>query len=212
MAFQSHWQQVKCQWLVATLLNSQGKELVHRGRKFRRAEEPTTSTEWKSSENTTVSPAAGTAASREAATQLLGRKYLPRRRDICEDTEPTRWGTLHRRTLTNRAAALRDLPTLTRVGSPRGGALPCAPVGEGPDVPAPVGQRRWPLTSPRAEALRGGKNGDAKHSPARSPRPYTVASPPQTAAGVKMKYRLPEALRPLGRRRRRSPGRAREAR
>lgn len=40
---------------------------------------------------------------------------------------------------------------MTRVGSPEGSASAGAPGGEGPDAPAPVGQRRWPPTSLRAE-------------------------------------------------------------
>lgn len=48
-----------------------------------------------------------------------GRMYLPRRRDICEDTEPTRWGTLHRRTLTNRAGGTARTPNTDPSGEPR---------------------------------------------------------------------------------------------
>lgn len=40
---------------------------------------------------------------------------------------------------------------MTRVGSPEGSASAGAPSREGPDAPAPVGQRRWPPTSLRAE-------------------------------------------------------------
>ncbi|KAB1264001.1 hypothetical protein Cadr_000020318 [Camelus dromedarius] len=55
------------------------------------------STEVKSSENT-------------AAALLLGRMSRLKRRDILEDTESTRCGTLHRRALTNRASGIARTP------------------------------------------------------------------------------------------------------
>lgn len=88
-------------WLVATSLNSNCIEYVHCDKvPWDRA---TIGTEMKSSESTAASPVASTAASSKAATQLLDRLYLPRHRAIREDTEPTRWGPLHTRALTNRA-------------------------------------------------------------------------------------------------------------
>lgn len=98
-------------WLVATPLNSKGIEYVHCDKVLR--DRATTSTEMKSSVKAAASPAATSAA------QLLGHWSLPRRRDIREDTELTRWGTLQKRALTNRAGGPRRAPRNDLSGEPR---------------------------------------------------------------------------------------------
>lgn len=90
-------------WLVTTLLSRNCTEYGHCDKVPR--DRATIGTEMKSSESTTASPVASTAASSKAATQLLGRLSLPRHWAIRELAEPTRWGPLHVRALTNRAGS-----------------------------------------------------------------------------------------------------------
>ncbi|CAD7685219.1 unnamed protein product [Nyctereutes procyonoides] len=94
-------------------------------------------------------------------------------------------------------------------GAPEAARIPGAPGGEGPDAPAPVGQRHWPPTSLGARKTAGGGNRrQARGRPVRSLEP----PPPRAVLGAETGNRRPGAPGPRGRRRRRSPGRSREAR
>lgn len=100
-----------------------------------------------------------------------------RRRDIREDTESKRWGTLHRRALISRAGGTARAPNEDSSGEPRKRRVfPGAAGVEGPDAPALVGQRYWPPTSPRAEKAAEGRK---KETPGARLQPSAA---PQRAA------------------------------
>nr|XP_019579258.1 PREDICTED: LOW QUALITY PROTEIN: uncharacterized protein ARIH2OS [Rhinolophus sinicus] len=126
----------------------------------------------KSSVKAAASPAATSAA------QLLGHWSLPRRRDIREDTELTRWGTLQKRALTNRAGGPRRAPHCTGDRGRRG-------LAGGDEGGAPAGPGRRTESPPPPPTRRVNKATTcASHLPeGATPRPLSPDGPDRVGRG-----------------------------